>query len=272
MESSASTQDFARSSGGMLAPRRNSIPQSAAGVERQLTLELSRRADEAAPALRAVYEKERSELANRLLNVTLASVALVLLMPLLMVVALAVKLTSPGPIFYTQARVGIDRRGRRKRNQMYDRRARDLGGRAFTIFKFRSMRSDAETRSGAVWAVQNDPRVTPLGKVMRKYRIDELPQLLNVVRGDMNIVGPRPERPSIFARLSNEISEYPLRQRARPGITGNAQVNHSYDTSIDDVRTKVRYDLEYLERQGIAEDVRIMLKTVPVMLFKKGGW
>jgi lipopolysaccharide/colanic/teichoic acid biosynthesis glycosyltransferase len=107
---------------------------------------------------------------------------------------------------------------------------------------------------------------------MRKYRVDEIPQLFNVIRGEMNIVGPRPERPSIFSRLSDDIDNYPLRQRARPGITGWAQINLAYDTSLDDVRQKVRYDLEYLERQGVTEDLRIMARTVPVMIFRKGGW
>ena len=107
---------------------------------------------------------------------------------------------------------------------------------------------------------------------MRKFRIDEVPQLINVILGDMNIVGPRPERPSIFSRLRVDIDDYSLRQRAKPGITGWAQVNHSYDTSLDDVRTKVRYDLEYLERQSVREDLRIMARTVPVMIFRKGGW
>jgi lipopolysaccharide/colanic/teichoic acid biosynthesis glycosyltransferase len=106
---------------------------------------------------------------------------------------------------------------------------------------------------------------------LRQYRIDELPQLLNVIRGDMNIVGPRPERPTIFADLRTRITDYQHRQRTRPGITGWAQVNNAYDASVDDVRAKVRYDLEYLERQSLAEDVRIMLRTVPVMLFRRGG-
>ena len=119
---------------------------------------------------------------------------------------------------------------------------------------------------------RENPRVAAVGRVMRRYRIDDLPQLVNVIRGDMNIVGPRPERPSIFCRLCDDISEYPLRQHARPGITGWAQVNQSYDTSLDDVRVKVRYDLEYLERRGLAEDLMIMARTVPVMIFRRGGW
>jgi len=140
------------------------------------------------------------------------------------------------------------------------------------IYKFRTMRADAERPSGAVWATKGDARVTPVGRVMRKYRVDELPQLFNVIRGEMNIVGPRPERPSIFSRLCDDIEEYPLRQQAKPGITGWAQVNHNYDTCIEDVRTKVRYDLEYLQRQSVAEDLLIMARTLPVMIFNKGGW
>jgi lipopolysaccharide/colanic/teichoic acid biosynthesis glycosyltransferase len=218
-----------------------------------------------------VVPAERSELASRVLNVVIAVVAMVLLAPVFLLVALAVKLSSRGPIFYMQTRVGIDRRWNRTQ-AMYDRRQQDLGGSVFTIYKFRSMYTDAETKSGAVWATRSDSRVTPVGKVLRQLRLDELPQLLNVLKGDMNIVGPRPERPSIFVRLRNDIAEYPMRQRAKPGITGWAQINHSYDSCLEDVRKKVQYDLEYLQRQSLAEDLKIMAKTVPVMIFKKGGW
>jgi lipopolysaccharide/colanic/teichoic acid biosynthesis glycosyltransferase len=107
---------------------------------------------------------------------------------------------------------------------------------------------------------------------MRKLRFDELPQLFNVIVGNMNIVGPRPERPSIFSDLRRDVIDYPLRQRTKPGITGWAQINQSYDTNLDDVRRKVRYDLEYLERKGVREDLRIMAKTVPVVFFGRGGW
>ena len=219
----------------------------------------------------AALLRSRSEMANRALNVVLASIALLVLMPVFLLIALVVKLTSPGPVLYTQTRVGIDRRSRRAL-ALYDRRARDVGGSVFTIYKFRSMYVDAERHSGEVWATRNDPRVTPIGRILRKTRIDELPQLWNVLKGDMNIVGPRPERPNIAVRLRQDISEYALRQRAKPGITGWAQINAAYDSSMDDVRVKVRYDLEYLKRQSMFEDVRIMLKTVPVMLFKRGGW
>jgi lipopolysaccharide/colanic/teichoic acid biosynthesis glycosyltransferase len=213
----------------------------------------------------------RSERLDRAMNVALAFLGLVLGAPVMLVFAALVKLTSPGPILYSQARVGLDRRRSSRSEGSYDRRARNLGGKPFMIFKFRTMCVGAEN-NGPVWATRSDARVTMVGRVMRKYRIDELPQLINVIRGDMNIVGPRPERPSIFSRLCDDIAEYPLRQQARPGITGWAQVNQAYDTSIDDVRIKVRYDLEYLQRQSVTEDLLIMARTVPVMIFRKGGW
>ncbi len=218
-----------------------------------------------------IVPRRRSEIVNRALNIVLASIALVALAPLLVLIAIAVKLSSPGPILYMQPRVGIDRRRCRTR-AVFDRRRQDLGGRTFTIYKFRSMGIDAERNTGAIWATRDDPRVLPIGRFLRQFRLDELPQLVNVLKGEMNIVGPRPERPSIFLKLRNDITGYPLRQRAKPGLTGWAQVNHSYDSTIEDVRTKVRYDLEYLERQSLAEDLKIMLKTVPVMIFKRGAW
>jgi lipopolysaccharide/colanic/teichoic acid biosynthesis glycosyltransferase len=220
---------------------------------------------------RSVGNVERRYLVRRGLNLSIALIALVLLFPILILIALLVWITSPGPILYTQVRVGLDRRLPEDVRQNH-RRERNLGGRPFTIYKFRTMRVDAEHQSGAVWAQQGDPRVTSIGRLLRQYRLDELPQLLNVLRGEMNIVGPRPERPTIFAELREHIAEYPLRQRAKPGITGLAQINHHYDRSLEDVRTKVHYDLEYIRRQSVAEDFRIMLKTVPVILLRRGGW
>ena len=220
---------------------------------------------------RVATTSRASEVANRAINLVLAAAALVLLAPLMLALAVLVKLTSPGPIFYLQERVGLDRR-RPGRGSAHPQRRRDLGGRPFTIYKFRTMWVDAERASGAVWATAQDPRVTPLGRLLRQYRLDELPQLFNVLRGEMNIVGPRPERPTIFAELRSHIAEYPLRQRTKPGITGLAQINHHYDRSLDDVRTKVHYDLEYIRRQSLREDLRIMLKTIPVVLLRRGGW
>jgi lipopolysaccharide/colanic/teichoic acid biosynthesis glycosyltransferase len=207
---------------------------------------------------------------HRCLNFSLALIALICILPILLVIALAVKLTSRGSVFYTQERVGLDRRQRGDSTDY--RRRRDLGGRPFTIYKFRTMRVDAERECGAVWAQREDPRVTPVGRLLRQYRLDELPQLLNVLRGEMNIVGPRPERPTIFAELREHIPEYPLRQRAKPGITGLAQISQQYDSSLDDVRTKVQYDLEYIRRRSLREDIRIMMKTIPVVLLRRGGW
>jgi lipopolysaccharide/colanic/teichoic acid biosynthesis glycosyltransferase len=206
---------------------------------------------------------------QRELNVLVALLGLVLCMPVFAVLALIVKLSSPGPVFYKQLRVGVDRRGGRPGGN--GRRKIDYGGKLFTIYKFRTMRVQ-NADAPQVWAGQSDPRVTVVGRVMRKYRLDELPQLFNVLKGDMNIVGPRPEQPEIFVKLREQVDRYADRQRVLPGITGFAQINQHYDTCIDDVRTKVMYDLEYTARQSALEDLRTMLKTVPVVLFRKGGW
>jgi len=218
-----------------------------------------------------VAESSTPEWLRRSVNLILALIALIVLLPVMLLIAVLVRLTSRGPVLYTQVRVGLDRRTNPRSSQNH-RRERNLGGQPFTIYKFRTMRVDAEHQSGAVWAQQGDPRVTSIGRLLRQYRLDELPQLINVLRGEMNIVGPRPERPTIFAELREHIAEYPLRQRARPGITGLAQINHHYDRSLEDVRTKVHYDLEYIRRQSVGEDFRIMLKTVPVILLRRGGW
>jgi lipopolysaccharide/colanic/teichoic acid biosynthesis glycosyltransferase len=240
-------------------------------IERAIPLTREGVRSEAATSL-DVEPRPRSNAIDRTMNIIIASLGLLLATPIMLVFAVLVKLTSPGPIFYSQPRVGLDRRRTSAGSKMYDRRTRDLGGLPFIIYKFRTMYVGAEIRHRAVWASKEDARVTPVGGMMRKLRIDELPQLFNVINGDMNIVGPRPERPSIFSRLRVDIADYSLRQRAKPGITGWAQINQSYDTNLDDVRRKVQFDLEYLQRQGVGEDLMIMAKTVPVMLFRKGGW
>jgi lipopolysaccharide/colanic/teichoic acid biosynthesis glycosyltransferase len=215
------------------------------------------------------HEHDRSGAVSRAMNVSLALVAITALSPVLVIIGVAVKATSPGPVIYRQIRVGIDRR-RKREGALLDRRGMDVGGRVFTMYKFRTMVVDAE-RDGVVWATQNDSRITMTGRVLRLSRLDELPQLFNVLFGDMNIVGPRPERPSIFIRLRDEIDSYALRQRARPGITGWAQINQGYDRDINDVRRKVAYDLDYIQRRSLWEDIRIMARTIPVMLFKRGA-
>src|SRR5438477_5142541 len=208
---------------------------------------------------------------RRALNVVVALLGLVVAAPIMAAVAALVKLTSPGPILYRQVRVGVDRRNPRLPVGNH-RRAIDYGGAPFTIYKFRTMAAAASRSDRQVWAEQNDVRVTPLGRILRKYRLDELPQLFNVLKGDMNIVGPRPEQPTIFAGLRTQVHDYSVRQRVRPGITGWAQINHHYDISVEDVRKKVALDLEYIARQSFMEDLRIMLWTAPVLMFKKGGW
>jgi len=205
------------------------------------------------------------------LNVLVAGVGLGLALPLMLLIAVLIKLTSRGPVLFTQTRVGLDRRALSRAGGNTRRRI-DLGGRAFTMYKFRTMRAAPENGARQVWAVPDDDRVTPVGRVLRKFRLDELPQLINVLKGDMNIVGPRPEQPLIFVYLREQIEGYQRRQRVRPGITGWAQVNQGYDTSIDDVRRKVRYDLEYIRRQSPFEDLKIMAHTLPVMAFRQSGW
>lgn len=205
-----------------------------------------------------------------MLNVVIAALGLVLMLPVMIVIAVLIKLTSRGPVFFTQERVGLDRRALTGVGGN-TRRHIDAGGELFTMYKFRTMEV-AKTTASQVWARPDDPRVTSIGRVLRKFRLDELPQLWNVLVGDMNVVGPRPEQPSIFKYLSAQIEGYARRQRVRPGITGWAQINLAYDTSVDDVRQKVAHDLEYIRNQSAVEDLKIMLRTVPVMLGRRGGW
>ena len=213
---------------------------------------------------------DREHVARRALNILVATVGLVVAFPLMLLIAALIKLTSRGPVLFTQTRVGLDRRALSGAGGN-TRRHTDLGGTPFTMYKFRTMRPANETTS-ETWAQPEDGRVTGLGQVLRKFRLDELPQLFNVLKGDMNIVGPRPEQPTIFVYLREQIEGYQRRQRVRPGITGWAQINQGYDTSVDDVRRKVRYDLEYIRRQSALEDLRIMARTLPVMLRRRGAW
>ena len=182
----------------------------------------------------------------------LALLALVVVWPVMVLVAVAVRVSSKGPVFYRQVRVG-------------------LNGQPFTLYKFRSMGVDAEAGTGAVWASKNDPRVTPLGKWLRKLRLDEFPQLFNVLKREMTIVGPRPERPEFVKMLSEEIPYYRQRHYVKPGITGWAQINHKYGDTIEDTVTKLEYDLYYIKRQSVVFDFYIMFQTVKVMLLSRGA-
>jgi lipopolysaccharide/colanic/teichoic acid biosynthesis glycosyltransferase len=209
-----------------------------------------------------------SELARRALNVFVAAASLAMLAPLFLLLALLVRLSSPGPILYTQYRVGIDRR-RPGSGDRHWRRRHDYGGRLFRIYKFRTMYVDDSDQQ--VWARQDDPRVTPIGRVLRGFRLDEFPQLVNVLRGDMNIVGPRPEQPKIFQELREQVDRYQTRQRVLPGITGWAQVNHHYDADVEGVRRKIELDLEYVRRRSAVHDLQIMLRTIPVVVTRQGA-
>jgi exopolysaccharide biosynthesis polyprenyl glycosylphosphotransferase len=182
----------------------------------------------------------------------LALVGFVATLPLMAIVWLAVKATSPGPALYSQIRSG-------------------LYGKPFKLYKFRSMRVDAEAATGAVWASKDDPRITPIGKWLRKLRLDELPQFVNVLRGEMNLVGPRPERPEFVRTLQDQIPFYRQRLFVKPGLTGWAQINHKYGDTIEDTITKLEYDLYYLKHRTIALDFYIMVQTIKVMLLHRGA-
>ncbi|MEP7381856.1 MAG: sugar transferase [Gemmatimonadota bacterium] len=201
---------------------------------------------------------------RRALNVGIAVVLLLMTLPLMAVIALLVLLSSRGSTIFRQTRIGRNRRHQHSEPCDGDRRSRDLGGMPFEMLKFRSMQHGAGATQ--VWAAADDTRVTPVGRVLRRFRLDELPQLVNILRGEMNLVGPRPEQPSLFAELREKVEGYPRRQLVLPGITGLAQVSQGADHSIDDVRCKLAFDLDYISRRTPREDLRIMVRTLPVML------
>jgi exopolysaccharide biosynthesis polyprenyl glycosylphosphotransferase len=186
-------------------------------------------------------------LAKRIFDIVGAVIGLILFSPLILFTAILIRLTSKGPILYSQVRVGKD-------------------GQLFQIYKFRSMRVDAEKHSGPVWATKNDNRITPVGRFLRRSRIDELPQFINVLRGDMSIVGPRPERPMFVEQFTEKISDYSKRLDVKPGITGLAQTHHRYDETIQDVKKKVKYDVLYVKKMCFWADLSIILKTFRVVL------
>jgi lipopolysaccharide/colanic/teichoic acid biosynthesis glycosyltransferase len=238
-------------------------------VATTLTFETARRTVALQHALSS-RPRDRERVERRLLNVAVASVGFIVALPLMLLIALLIKLTSRGPVLFLQTRIGLDRRAL-SRAAGNTRRHVDLGGKPFTMLKFRTMHVRPPSSDAAVWARPDDARVTSIGRILRKFRLDELPQLVNVLKGDMNMVGPRPEQPAIFVYLREQIEGYQRRQRVRPGITGWAQVNLGYDRTVDDVRHKLRFDLEYIRRQSTPEDVRIMVRTLPVMLFGRGA-
>jgi lipopolysaccharide/colanic/teichoic acid biosynthesis glycosyltransferase len=190
--------------------------------------------------------------AQRLLDLMLVLVQLPVAIPLGLCCALAVKLSSRGPVLYRQERVG-------------------LWGREFTIAKFRTMVKDAEKMTGPVWASEDDPRITRVGRFLRRTRLDELPQLWNVIKGDMALVGPRPERRFFVESLREKIPLYDSRHSVRPGLTGWAQVRHAYAASDDDARTKLSYELFYILNRSLTFYLTILMETVKVLVFQRGG-
>jgi sugar transferase (PEP-CTERM system associated) len=189
---------------------------------------------------------------KRVLSIVLSSLLLFFLWPVILVMMLLIKLDSKGPVYYKQERVG-------------------QGGRTFFLIKFRSMYQDAEQKTGPVWCTQGDPRVTRLGRIMRRTRLDELPQLWNVLRGDMNFVGPRPERPHFVQQLAESIPFYPLRHIVKPGITGWAQINYGYANTLEHTVEKLQYDLFYVKNMSTVLDALIVLETIKTVLMKKGS-
>jgi sugar transferase (PEP-CTERM system associated) len=189
---------------------------------------------------------------KRMLDLSLSIIGVVLASPLMALTALAVKIDSPGPVLYSQERVGEN-------------------GRVFTVYKFRSMRTDAERGGQPIWARDKDDRITRIGRFIRVTRLDELPQLWNVLRGDMSFVGPRPERPFFVEQLAREIPFYLQRHAVKPGLTGWAQVKYQYGSSVEDAMEKLRYDLYYIKHLSIFFDLTIVLDTVKVILFGKGA-
>jgi len=191
------------------------------------------------------------QLTRRIASFLVAALGLLLFLPFFPFVALAVRLSSNGPLFFRQTRIGMN-------------------GKTFSVYKFRSMVQDAEA-SGAKWATRNDPRITPFGNFMRKTRIDEIPQLWNVLRGDMGLVGPRPERPEFVPWLAEQLPFYDLRHMIRPGLTGWAQVRFKYGATLEDSREKLEYDLYYIKHMSLGLDLMIMFETIKTIVRRRGA-
>jgi len=185
------------------------------------------------------------------MDLVIASTVLIVMLPLMIIISVAIKWNSSGPVIYTQKRVGKN-------------------GKLFTMYKFRTMHNDAEAETGPTWASENDPRVTAVGALLRKTRLDEIPQFYNVLKGEMSLVGPRPERPYFVEQFKNDIPLYSRRLRVRPGITGWAQVKWKYDSSLDDVKEKTKYDLFYVENMSLRMDFKILINTLFSMVRAKG--
>ena len=198
------------------------------------------------------FARKRFHEFKRFCDILIGGIGLVIATPAIVVTGFFIKLVSPGPVFFKQERVG-------------------LNGELFEIYKLRTMKIDAEKSTGPVWAMENDPRLIKCGRFIRKLHIDEFPQLFNVLKGEMSLVGPRPERPVFVKELSRQIADYPRRLKVKPGITGLAQIWHKYDETITDVKKKVKYDLLYIREMCLMVDIRVLLQTIVVAARGKGA-
>jgi lipopolysaccharide/colanic/teichoic acid biosynthesis glycosyltransferase len=230
--------------------------------------------------LGAYYLDKAEKFLKRVIDISGSAIGLLLCLPLFFVVGILIKLDSPGSVFFRQERVGMNRRKRERRTleikrnkqeRRTERRKKNLYGETFYLYKFRTMVVNAEKGCGPIWAKSDDPRITNIGKVLRKTRIDELPQLINVLKGEMSLVGPRPERYHFVRDFIYRIDGYPNRLGVKPGITGQAQVENGYDSCVEDVKVKVNHDLNYIQQWSLLKDFKILLKTILVVATGKGA-
>lgn len=225
------------------------------------------------------FKRSLRNFIKRGLDIALASIGIILSSVFFIIIPALIKLTSRGPIFYRQLRVGRNRRygddwGSRllyqTRQLNFDRRKVDFQGQPFYLYKFRTMLENAELTTGPVWATENDPRITPVGRFLRATHLDELPQFFNVLKGEMSMVGPRPERPCFVTEFTDNIRNYSIRFKVKPGITGSAQIYNGYDKCLDDVKNKLKYEIEYIEKASVWTDVKLILLTVLSMIKREG--
>lgn len=225
-------------------------------------------------------KKVLNEKLKRMLDFIISVVAICGFLPFFILIPVLIRLESRGPVIYKQLRVGKNRRRGDDWNsrllyhtcsQSFDRRKKNMHGQPFYLYKFRSMYQDAEIRTGPVWASRNDPRITRIGRILRATHLDEIPQFFNVLKGEMSLVGPRPERPCFVVEFAEIVQNYTERFQIKPGITGSAQIYNGYDTCLDDVKNKLDYELDYIKRGSIFFDIKLIFVTVLSMLKGEGG-
>jgi lipopolysaccharide/colanic/teichoic acid biosynthesis glycosyltransferase len=218
---------------------------------------------------------------KRAIDVIVSIIGLLLSAPIFLVLSVIIKLDSPGPVFFRQVRVGVNRRKNDRRRAGVtvtadrcgiNRRRDDQHGRPFEIIKFRTMVCGAEKKCGPVWATPNDPRITRVGAFLRRIRLDEIPQFINILKGEMSLVGPRPERPYFVEKLADRVPGFLDRLQMTPGVTGLAQVRNGYDTSVDAVHQKVKYDLAYISDWNLLKDLKVLCATIIVVITGRGAY